>query len=68
MSWFGVQVVKVKLENHPNADKLSLVKLTTPFECTVVVNTEEWKDGQQFGRKILKLHGNGFNTRKESTK
>ncbi len=44
MSWFGSKVVEIKLETHPNAEKLSIVKLTDPFECTVVVQTEEWKD------------------------
>jgi RNA ligase (TIGR02306 family) len=35
-------VVKVKLETHPNADSLSLVHVGD-FQC--VVKTENWKDG-----------------------
>lgn len=35
-------VVKIKIENHPNADSLSLVKVGD-FQC--VVRTQDWKDG-----------------------
>lgn len=43
MSQFRVEVVPVNLEPHPNADQLSLVKVKG---FTVVVRTEDWKDGQ----------------------
>lgn len=35
-------VVRVKLEKHPNADTLSVVKVNG---YTTIVKTEEWKDG-----------------------
>ena len=38
-----VEVVQVKLEKHPNADKLSIVKV---FDYQVCVNTADWQDGQ----------------------
>ena len=37
-----VPVVEVKLEPHPNADLLSIVKV---FDYTCVVKTDQWKDG-----------------------
>jgi RNA ligase (TIGR02306 family) len=42
MSWFGAQVIEINLEKHPDADKLSLVKLREPLEATVVVNTSDY--------------------------
>ncbi len=42
-STFSCPVIAVKLEPHPNADSLSLVKIDG---YQVVVKTEEWKDGQ----------------------
>lgn len=36
-----VEVVPIKLEKHPNADKLSLVKVFDGY--TVVVRTEDWE-------------------------
>ncbi len=43
MSTHSCPVVKVKLQPHPNADKLSLVQINDGCRC--VVKTEEWKDG-----------------------
>ena len=37
-----VEVVQVKLEKHPDADKLSVVKV---FDYQVCVNTADWQDG-----------------------
>ncbi len=37
-----VEVVKIKLEPHPNADSLSIVKV---YGYTVCVRTEDWQDG-----------------------
>ena len=34
------EVVPVVLEKHPNADKLSIVRV---YNFTVVVNTEDWQ-------------------------
>ena len=42
MSSHTCDVVRVKLEKHPNADRLSLVKV---FGWTCAVRTEDWKDG-----------------------
>lgn len=37
-------VIAVKLEKHPNADSLSIVKIgNSDFQC--IVRTEEWRDG-----------------------
>lgn len=41
MSIFKVEVVPIKLEPHPNADTLSVVKV---FDYTVCVRTADWKD------------------------
>lgn len=43
MSTFRVEVVPVRLDPHPNADSLSLVKVRG---YTVVVKTDDWQDGQ----------------------
>ncbi len=43
MSTHCCPVVKVKLQPHPNADKLSLVQINDGCRC--VVKTEEWRDG-----------------------
>lgn len=40
MSTFKVEVVPVKLEPHPNADTLSLVRVFDNY--TVAVRTEDW--------------------------
>lgn len=40
-STFKVEVVPIKLQEHPNADKLSIVNV---FDYPVVVATEDWKD------------------------
>jgi len=42
MSTHRVDVVTVKLESHPNADTLSIVR---PFGYTVCVRTADWSDG-----------------------
>lgn len=42
MSFFEAVVVPIKLEKHPNADSLSVVNLTDPFVCSLVVRTEDW--------------------------
>jgi RNA ligase (TIGR02306 family) len=42
MSYFAAEVVPIKLECHPSADTLSIVRLEKPFVCTVVVKTEEF--------------------------
>lgn len=42
MSDFRAEVVPVSLAPHPNADSLSLVRLTSPLQTTVVVKTESW--------------------------
>ncbi len=36
-----VEIVPVVLEKHPDAEKLSIVRV---YNFTVVVNTEDWKD------------------------
>lgn len=41
MSIFKVEVVPIKLESHPNADTLSVVKV---FDYSVCVRTADWKD------------------------
>lgn len=41
MSIFKVEVVSIKLEPHPNADSLSVVKV---FDYTVCVRTADWTD------------------------
>ena len=41
MSIFKVEVVPIKLEPHPNADTLSVVKV---FDYTVCVRTVDWQD------------------------
>src|SRR3989338_1193541 len=41
MSIFKVEIVPVKLEPHPNADTLSIVKV---FDYTVCVRTVDWQD------------------------
>lgn len=46
MSTFRCEVVPVKLENHPNADSLSVVQVFDNY--TVVVRTEDWK-GRNLG-------------------
>ena len=43
MSDHSVEVVKVRLNKHPNADRLSIVKV---HGFQVVVRTEDWKDGE----------------------
>jgi len=43
MSTHVVEVVKIKKENHPNADSLSIVKVRG-WQC--VVRTDDWEDGQ----------------------
>ena len=42
METHKVEVVKVKLEPHPNADSLSVVRI---YGFTCCVRTEDWKDG-----------------------
>ncbi len=42
MSTHSCDVVKIKLEEHPNADSLSVVRVGG-YQC--VVKTEDWKDG-----------------------
>lgn len=42
MSKHECPVIKIKLEEHPNADSLSLVKIHG-FQCAV--RTQDWKDG-----------------------
>jgi RNA ligase (TIGR02306 family) len=37
-----VEVVRVRLEEHPNAERLSIVKVHS-YQC--VVRTQDWKDG-----------------------
>lgn len=39
-----VEIVQIKLEPHPNAEKLSIVKVFDGYQ--VCVNTADWKDGQ----------------------
>lgn len=42
MSDHNVEVVEVKLEKHPNADALSIVRV---HGYQVIVRTQDWKDG-----------------------
>lgn len=42
MSDHSVEVVKIKLEPHPNAERLSIVRV---HSFQVIVRTEDWKDG-----------------------
>ena len=42
MSNHSCDVVQVKLEEHPNADSLSIVRVGG-YQC--IVRTEDWKDG-----------------------
>jgi len=42
MSQFEVKVVPIKLEKHPNADSLSLVRVFDAYVCCV--RTDDWKD------------------------
>ena len=39
-----VEVVRVKLEDHPNADSLSIVRIFDGYTCCV--RTADWEDGQ----------------------
>lgn len=43
LSTFTVEVVPIKLEPHPNADTLSIVKV---YGYNVIVKTDGWRDGQ----------------------
>lgn len=43
LSTHKVEVVPVRLERHPNADTLSLVRVFDGYPC--IVRTEEWADG-----------------------
>jgi RNA ligase (TIGR02306 family) len=43
-STYKAEVVKIHMETHPNADKLSIVRVFGGY--TVCVNKEEWKEGQ----------------------
>lgn len=44
MSTFAAVVVKIEtLEKHPNADTLSIVRLTQPLETVCLVKTAEWQ-------------------------
>lgn len=42
MSQHQIEIISVKMEPHPNADKLAIVR---PFGYTVCVNKNDWKDG-----------------------
>lgn len=43
MSEWGSYVVPIgNAEKHPNADSLSIVKLTNPFEAQVIIRTDDW--------------------------
>jgi len=44
LSTHKAEVVEVKLEPHPNADSLSIVRVHGGYPC--VVRTEDWQDGQ----------------------